>query len=63
MKPTTNIYFHRQKLGNQTDDSVLIQSLQQSYALEFESARDATRRLRLFLRELLTLMAQVFISS
>lgn len=47
----------RQKLGNQTEDSALIQSLSHSYALEFEKS-DPTRRLRLFLSELLTLMAQ-----
>ncbi|EFX85507.1 hypothetical protein DAPPUDRAFT_300423 [Daphnia pulex] len=47
----------RQKLGNQTEDSVLIQSLSNSYALEFERS-EPTRKLRLFLSELLTLMAQ-----
>ncbi len=56
-----NLY-HSQKLGNQTEDSVLIQSLSNSYALEFERS-DPTRRLRLFLSELLTLMAQVDSSS
>ena len=58
MSRITNIHINRQKLGNQTEDSVLIQSLQHSYALEFERS-DATRRLRLFLSELLTLTAQV----
>lgn len=48
----------RQKLGNQMEDSVLIQSLQNGLALEFERS-DATRRLRLILSELLSLMAQV----
>nr|CAG4641461.1 EOG090X0154 [Eurycercus lamellatus] len=47
----------RQKMGNQTEDSVLIQSLQNGHAIEFERS-DATRRLRLFLSELLTLMSQ-----
>ena len=50
--------FDRQKLGNQTEDSVLIQSLPHSYALEFERS-DATRKLRLFLSELLTLISHV----
>ena len=40
------------------EDSVLVQSLTNSYALEFERS-DATRRLRLFLSELLALMSQV----
>ena len=43
------------------EDSVLIQSLQNGYALEFERS-NATQRLRLFLNELLTLMAQVIYS-
>nr|CAG4640631.1 EOG090X0154 [Eulimnadia texana] len=47
----------RQKLGNQTEDSFLIQSLSQGLALEFERS-DATRRLRLLLSELLTIMSQ-----
>jgi integrator complex subunit 2 len=60
---TTSFIFNQnlycsQKLGNQTEDSVLIQSLSNSYALEFERS-DPTRKLRLFLSELLTLMAQV----
>nr|CAG4651591.1 EOG090X0154 [Triops cancriformis] len=48
----------RQKIGSQAEDSVLIQSLPQGIALEFERS-DATRRLRLLLSELLFLMAQV----
>ena len=48
----------RQKLGNQAEDSVLIQSLQNGHAIEFERS-DATRKLRLFLSELLTLMSLV----
>ena len=43
------------------EDSVLIQSLLNGCALEFERS-DATRKLRLFLNELLTLMALVFSS-
>nr|CAG4643017.1 EOG090X0154 [Ilyocryptus agilis] len=46
----------RQKMGSLTEDSVLIQSLQNGHAIEFERG-DATRKLRLFLSELLTLMA------
>lgn len=45
-------------MGNQTEDSILIQSLQNGHAIEFERS-DATRRLRLFLSELLSLMSQV----
>nr|CAG4643722.1 EOG090X0154 [Lepidurus arcticus] len=48
----------RQKSGSQAEDSILIQSLPQGIALEFERS-DATRRLRLLLSELLFLMAQV----
>ena len=39
-------------------DSIIIQTLTNGHALEFERS-DATRKLRLFLSELLTLMAQV----
>lgn len=45
-------------MGNQAEDSVLIQSLQNGHAIEFERS-DATRKLRLFLSELLSLMALV----
>lgn len=48
----------RQKMGSQPEDSILIQSLQNGHAIEFERS-DATRRLRLFLSELLALMSQV----
>ena len=40
------------------EDSVLVQSLQNGCALEFERS-DATRKLRLFLNELLTLIGLV----
>ena len=45
-------------MGNQLEDSVLIQSLPQGHALEFERS-DPTRKLRLLLSELLVLVAQV----
>ncbi|XP_046387078.1 integrator complex subunit 2 [Ischnura elegans] len=48
----------RQKLGNTQQESVLVQSLQSSMALEFERS-DSTRRLRLVLSEILFIQSQV----
>lgn len=50
--------FFRQKLGNSQSESILIQSLQNGIALEFERS-DSTRRLRLVLSELLFISSQV----
>lgn len=48
----------RLKLGGHSGDSILISSLQNSLALEFERS-DAARKLRLVLSELLAFIAQV----
>lgn len=48
----------RQKLGSSQSDSILIQSLQNGLALEFERS-DSTRRLRLVLSELLFISSQI----
>ncbi|XP_068086623.1 integrator complex subunit 2 [Anabrus simplex] len=48
----------RQKLGSSQTDSVLVQSLQNGLALEFERS-DSTRRLRLVLSELLLISSQL----
>jgi integrator complex subunit 2 len=53
-----NLIFSRQKLGSSQSDSILIQSLQNGLALEFERS-DSTRRLRLVLSELLFISSQV----
>ena len=55
-------YINRQKMGNQLEDSILIQSLQNGHALEFERS-DATRKLRLLLSELIVLISQVETST
>lgn len=47
----------RQKLGSSQSESILIQSLQNGIALEFERS-DSTRRLRLVLSELLFISSQ-----
>nr|CAD7400477.1 unnamed protein product [Timema poppensis] len=48
----------RQKIGVASSDSILIQSLQNGSALEFERS-DSTRRLRLVLSEILAITSQV----
>ncbi|PNF24457.1 Integrator complex subunit 2 [Cryptotermes secundus] len=48
----------RQKLGSSQSESILIQSLQNGLALEFERS-DSTRRLRLVLSELLFISSQI----
>lgn len=48
----------RQKLGSSQTESILIQSLQNGLALEFERS-DSTRRLRLVLSELLFISSQI----
>ncbi|KAG8239355.1 hypothetical protein J437_LFUL018609, partial [Ladona fulva] len=48
----------RQKIGTTQQDSLLVQSLQSSMALEFERS-DSTRRLRLVLSEILFIQSQV----
>lgn len=53
------IIFFRQKLGSSQSESILIQSLQNGIALEFERS-DSTRRLRLVLSELLFISSQVY---
>nr|CAD7568731.1 unnamed protein product [Timema californicum] len=49
---------NRQKIGVASSDSILIQSLQNGSALEFERS-DSTRRLRLVLSEILAITSQV----
>uniref|UniRef100_T1IXD4 Uncharacterized protein n=1 Tax=Strigamia maritima TaxID=126957 RepID=T1IXD4_STRMM len=48
----------RQKIGSHQNESILVQSLQDGLALEFERS-DAARRLRLLLSQLLYIMAQI----
>ena len=51
-------YFYRQKVGSAQSDSLLVQTIQNGLAMEFERS-DPTRRLRLVLSDILFIASQV----